>query len=442
MKYKKILCWLLILLLVISLSGCGGSSHSSVSDDSNYLQESDITINLTKEVTGDNEHYEEFSSGTNEITNTKIIKTGDASTSNSDDADWYGYNAAVLNSGGTLTISECVFNTNGSHANAIFSYGSDSVVNVSRTVITTSGNNSGGIMTTGGGTMNATNLTIKTSGGSSAAIRSDKGGGTVTVKQGYYETSGRGSPAVYSTADISVSNAYLKSTTAQGIVIEGKNSVSLNNCTVYADNTTVNGSNTSYKQGVMIYQSGSGDADSGTAEFEMIDSKFLNYTGDIFFINNTVANITLENSTITNNDSSGQFLRAEAAGWGTSGSNGGKVNLNASSQNIDGNITVDSVSGLNLYLDDSSTFNGAINSDGSTYVEISGSTWNLTADSEITSLTCEADSINLNGHTLTVGGTAYTSGTESSGTAISFNSDSSSGNNNNSNNTPPTKPGN
>jgi len=52
-------------------------------------------------------------------------------------------------------------------------------------------------------------------------------------------------------------------------------------------------------------------------------------------------------------------------------------------------------------------------------VELSGgSKWTLTGDSYITSLTCDADSIDLNGYTLYVNGKAYTAGTASSGSAI------------------------
>ena len=75
-----------------------------------------------------------------------------------------------------------------------------------------------------------------------------------------------------------------------------------------------------------------------------------------------------------------------------------------------------------LYLKDSSSFEGAINTDGQegeVYVELdSDSTWKLTGDSYITSLTCDADSIDLNGYKLYVNGKEYEEGTESKGEAI------------------------
>ena len=70
------------------------------------------------------------------------------------------------------------------------------------------------------------------SGQSSASIRSDRGGGIVTVTEGTYTTNGVNSPAVYSTADITVNYAELISNSSEAVVVEGKNSVILYNCTV------------------------------------------------------------------------------------------------------------------------------------------------------------------------------------------------------------------
>lgn len=257
--------------------------------------------------------------------------------------------------------------------------------------------------------MNATNLTITTSGGSSAAIRSDRGGGTVTVNQGTYTTSGTGSPAIYSTADISVSNATLESKAAQGVVIEGSNSVALTDCKLTANHSKLNGQDSSY-QGVMIYQSGSGDASSGTGTFTMSGGSLTNSQGSVFFVTNTTAIINLSNTTITNNDSNNIFLNAASAAWGTSGSNGGDVTLTASGQTINGSMTIDANSGLTLNLEDSSTMTGAINSANSgAEIDVtveSGSTWTLTGNSYVTSLNNNG-TINTGAYTLYVNGTAY-----------------------------------
>ena len=451
--YQKGIAIVLSGLLIASLAACGGNTDNTepttpaatideatrpaATSTSNAteatvkkLSEADITINETIENNADSEHAILADGNTASYSNTKVVKTGDSDSG--DEADFYGDNAAIFaTNGGTLDLSEMVVKSDGTHANAVFSYGEGTTVNISDSYIETSGNCSGGLMTTGGGTMNASNLTVTTSGNSSAAIRSDRGGGTVNVDGGSYTTSGTGSPVIYSTADITVSNAEMTSTASQGVVVEGKNSVTLNNVTLNADNNKKNSDKSSYYQAVMIYQSMSGDAAQGTSSFTMNGGTLNNQNGDIFFVNNTATDITLNNATIVNNDTDGVFLRAAAAGWGSEGSNGGQVNLNATNQEINGDMIVDDISVLNLYLNDKSSFFGSINSSGNAgdvYVELSGdSEWILTADSYVTSLTCDASSIDLNGHKLYVNGVEYQEGTASTGSAIEFTVSSSGG---------------
>lgn len=428
---KKITIPIIALCLVGATTACGTKTATTTTTNEtttstastfsqNKLSRQDINTSKTLKNNSDGEHVITVDGTTENYSNTEVIKTGD---SDGDEADFYGENAAIFATNkGTLDMSEMVVDTNGTHANGVFSYGDGTTVNISNSYITTSGNCSGALMTTGGGTMNATNVTAETTGNSSATIRSDRGGGTVTVNGGNYKTSGKGSPTIYSTADITVNDSYLESTASQGVVVEGKNSVTLNNTNLMANNNTKNSNKSDYYQAVMIYQSMSGDASEGTSSFTMNGGSLTNVNGDIFFVNNTSSDISLSNANITNNDANGVFLRAAAAGWGTSGSNGGKVNLRASSQAINGNMIVDSISTLNLYLNDNSTFTGAINPDGQSgnvYVELkNGSTWTLTADSYVTSLTCDVNSINLNGHTLYVNGVAYNENTISTGNAI------------------------
>ena len=412
---------IMAMLLAMALAGCSGTSANTTTGS----DAGSATVATNRESISNNEdgaHAIEVSGEEASYTAVDVTKTGEA---DGDEADFYGENSAVFaTDGATLELDGVTVTTDGTHANAVFSYGEGTTVNVSDSTIETSGNCSGGLMVTGGGTLNATNLTIHTTGNSSAAIRSDRGGGTEVVTGGSYTTEGTGSPVIYSTADVTVSDAELTSTASQGVVVEGKNSVTLNNVTLSASNTSKNSDKSEYYQAVMIYQSMSGDADQGEASFTMTDGSLTNENGDIFFVNNTVATISLENVAISNNDADGVFLRAAAAGWGTEGSNGGHVTLNATNQSITGDILVDEVSELNLYLADDSSFKGAINPDGeagAVYVELDeGSTWTLTADSYITALTCDDDAIDLNGHTLYVNGVAYEAGTASTGEAIEF----------------------
>ncbi len=343
------------------------------------------------------------------LSNINVTKTGDSD--GGDNTSFYGTNSAIIaKDSANLTIKNATITTDATGANGVFSYGGSATtnnsssdgttINISDSTITTKKDNSGGIMTTGGGIMNAENLTITTAGTSSAAIRSDRGGGTVTVNKGTYKTTGRGSPAIYSTADITVKNATLIATASEGAIIEGKNSITLENVTLTDTNNELNGQSTTYKN-VFLYQSMSGDAASGEAEFTTKNSTITTNKGDSFYVTNTTATINLENNTIINNDSSGNFLRIQKDSWGNSGSNGGTVTLNLTNQSATGNIVVDSISTLTMNIKNGSSFKGAINNENAGGVSLvldSSSTLTLTGDTYVKSLT-NADANNNNIHT-------------------------------------------
>lgn len=365
----------------------GATTFSSNTEESNKTYSSSVAEQNAILVSG----------GISTINSCTVSKTGSPS-SHSDNYDFYGTNAAVfVNNGAILNIKGGSIITDASYGNAVFAYGTGGI-NISDTTINTSSNNSGGVMVTGGGTLTANSCTVKTQGNSSAAIRSDRGGGTLTVNKGAYETNGTGSPVIYSTADIIVNDAKLTANVSEGVVVEGKNSVTLNNVTMEATNTKLNGNSETYK-GVFIYQSMSGDADVGTSTFNAKDSKIINNKGEIIFVTNTNTVITLENNTITNNDSDGAFLKATTAKWGTSGSNGGIVTLNMTNQKAAGDFIIDNISTLALTMKSGSVLVGAIDKENqakSVTLSISSdSVLSLTADTYLDSLTND-DNTNSN----------------------------------------------
>ena len=376
------------------------SGVTTLTEDSEYNGD-------TFESTNGSENAILAKSGTSTLTNVTVNKTGDSSDENS---DFYGTNAAILVAdSATLNIKGGKVTTNGSHANAVFSYG-NGTINIEDTTIETSKNNSGGIMVTGGGTLNAKNLTVTTEGNSSAAIRSDRGGGTENVEGGTYTTNGVGSPVIYSTANVTVENATLTATKSEGAVVEGKNSISLKNVKLTDTNNTLNGQSETYKN-IFLYQSMSGDADEGTASFTAEGSTITTNKGDTIYVTNTTAKIKLTNNKIINND--GDFLRIEAAAWGKSGSNGGDVTLDLENQEVEGNIIVDNISTLDMNLTSNSSYTGMINGKNqakSIKLNLSkDSKLKLTGDCYITSLEDEDSSysnIDFNGYKLYVNGTA------------------------------------
>ena len=368
-----------------------GTSANSVEDNA-ALSDTAFTSG------GDDENALRADNVTATLNNITITKTG--SSSNTENGDFYGMNAAFLaENGANITITGGEVTTDAVNGNGIFSYGSGTVVNVSGTKIRTSQRNSGGIQTTGGGVMNAENLDIETNGNSSAAIRSDRGGGTVTVNGGKYTTNGTGSPAIYSTADITVSDAALTANNSEGVVVEGKNSVKLENCTVSGKMQGTYNDDSENIHCIMIYQSMSGDADVGEAYFEAKGGEITSLAGDMFYVTNTSCEIKL--SDVKFNMADGVFLRAagntSSRGWGKQGENGADVKMSLASQSVSGDIVVDDISTLDLTIS-SSDITGAINSDNSSGSIVltldENSSITLTGDSYVTEFNGDISQIN------------------------------------------------
>ena len=397
--------------------GFGGSGTVNQGTTATEITEDGTVIDTQYSSTGDDENALRVTNAKVTLTGIKVDKTAGAS-SNPEDGDFYGMNAGLLaTDGATVTIKDATVNTSAQNGNGIFSYGQGTTVNVADTKITTTADNSGGIQTTGGATMNATNLTVETAGNSAAAVRSDRGGGTVVVDGGTYTSKGYNSPAIYSTANITAKNGTFTAQNSEALVIEGQNSITLENATVEGNMSDTKGSSSDTNvHNVMIYQSMSGDAEVGKATFTMTDGNLISNNGDLIYVTNTHADINLTNVTIKNLDTEGRLLAVlgndASHGWGTAGANGAKVTMTTQNQTLEGAIEVDTISTLNLALGKGTDFTGTIkivdNADGGTAVVDNavvtveeGATWNLTGDVTLTSLTNKG-TINFNGHTITL----------------------------------------
>ena len=387
-----------------------GLSATTLSEDGTYSDE-------TYTSTGDDENALRIDNATVTLDGITIDKSAGA-TSSTENGDFYGVNAALLaTNGATVTIKNATVTSSAQNGNGVFSYGSGTTVNISDSTITTTADNSGGIQTTGGGTTNASNLTVDTSGNSSAAIRSDRGGGTVNVDGGSYTSNGYNSPTVYSTAAITIKDAALTANNSEALVIEGQNSIDLEDCTVSGNMSDTKGTSSDENvHNVMIYQSMSGDADVGTSSFSMTGGNLTSNNGAMFYITNTDCTLSLSGVDIVNKDSDAYLMNitgnSASHGWGTAGANGAQVTFTADDQTLEGDIRVDSISTLNMTLSGNSTFTGTINideneeggeavSDNAVVTIEEGSTWTLTGDCTITSLTNNG-TINFNGYTITL----------------------------------------
>jgi hypothetical protein len=328
------------------------------------------------------------------LTNPTIITSGN--TSSSDASSFYGLNGAILaNNGSTVTITGGSITTTGSGANGVIPTGSGTSVTLTDMTITASGDGGHGVMATLGGTITLTDVDIATTGPHGAPIATDRGSGTVFVTRGTVFSSGADSPGLYSTGKITVTDAVITSEGTEAAVVEGFNSIDLTN-------TTLTGG-TEKTGGIMIYQSFSGDAETGTGTVTMNGGSYTATDGPAFFVTNTDSVILLTGVKVTS--LSDTLIKAAGTSrWGTEGENGGTVVFTADGETLSGSLITDAISSINATLKNGSILTGAI--DTAALTLDSSSTWIVTGDSTLTSLS-DPDGI-VDGGITNIIGNGYT----------------------------------
>ena len=367
------------------------------------LSDGDTILGGTYTAEGDDESVLE-ASGTAQasVTGAVLQKLG-GSASSADASSFRGVNAGVRVYGSAaVSLTDCEILATAPNATGVFAY-DDGVIYMDNCAVNVTGGGAGGVQVAGGGTLIGHNLTVTSA--SKAAIRSDRGGGTLILDGGTYTSTGsNGCPAIYSTADITVQNAECVSENSRAVIIEGKNSVTLENCTLTGnDQSTKEGS---VRANVLLYQSASGDASEGISVFSMTGGSMTCRSGAMFYCTNTASKVYLTDADLILSED-GTLLIVSAGRWGKDGRNGGNCAFAAQDQTLEGDILVDSISTLVLDLTNSS-YTGAIQGEGSVSVTMdAASTWTLTGDSYITALDGDLSGLDLNGYTLFVNGVAF-----------------------------------
>lgn len=394
-----------------TLSGTLTADGSEKASDGETVSAEDADVNAALAENG----------GTLTITKGTLQKSGDDT--NGDNCNFYGLNSILLSSGeGSMAyISDSELSADSEGSNGIFATDSGTVYANSDTITTTAGN-SRGLDSTYGGTIVANDMTISTQGDHCAALATDRGGGSVSVTNSKLTTAGSGSPLLYSTGDIEVDNVTGTASGSQIAGMEGLNTILIWNSDLASTNTSTTGSDP-VANGVIIYQSTSGDAETTTGEtatFQAVDSSLSSSieSGAMFYVTNTTANILLENTDLSFDSSKANLLQIEgndSNNWGSAGSNGGTVTFTARGETLSGDISVDTISSLDLYLLDGTTYTGAMtikeNADGGTASDApitvnlsSDSTWVVTGDTTISALNAEdgAKIVDSDGKTVTI----------------------------------------
>ena len=340
------------------------------------------------------------------LQNVTLNKSG--ADTNGDNCNFYGINSILLsvNDDSVIKVGDAALKADSTGSNAIFATDGGTVYANNSTIVT-SASNSCGLDTTYDGTVIANRMAISTAGNHSAAVATDRGGGSVSLTNSTLFTAGSGSPLLYSTGNVQVDNVDGTATGSQLAGMEGLNTILIRNATLTSEVTGKTASDP-VANGVIIYQSTSGDAEASTgetADFEVADSTLSSaiQEGAMFYLTNTTANMVLKNTTLDFDSDKANLLTIggnDANNWGTPGSNGATVTLTGLNQTLDGNIDVDTISSLDLYLLDGSTYTGATTisentqGTGTTAAPITisvdeGSSWILTADSTISALHLE-----------------------------------------------------
>lgn len=397
--------------------GPGGQASGVDSYDAANEYSSDETVSDTSlESTGTDENAALVSNGSEVTFSNDAISRTSSDSQGGDNSSFYGVGAAVLATDGTAYVKDSTVTTDSKGGAGLFAYG-DGTVYAADTDITTQQDTSGGIHAAGGGKLYAWDLNVETNGESSAAIRSDRGGGTMVVDGGTYTSNGVGSPAVYCIADIAVNNAELTANGSEAVCIEGLNSLRLYNSNLTGNMSDDDQNDTTWT--VILYQSMSGDSEVGNSIFQMDGGTITSKNGGLFYTTNTECTIALKDVDITYNDDSEFFLQCTGnnnqRGWGQSGANGSDCNFTADSQDMKGNVIWDSISDLDFYMTNGSTLEGAFVNDesnagngGDGYCNVvidKDSTWTVTGDSTITSMSNAGTITDADGKTVSIVGT-------------------------------------
>lgn len=370
-------------------------------------------------------------SGVLTVEGATLEKSGDSS--DSDNCNFYGVNSILLavGSGSTAYVTSAVLAATSEGSNGVFATDSATVL-ANSTQITTESDNSRGLDATYAGTILAGDMTISTSGNHSATVATDRGGGYVSVANSTLNTSGEGSPLLYSTGAIEVGGVTGTATGSQIAAMEGLNTIQIYSSDLTSTVTGVTASEP-VANGVLIYQSTSGDADTSTGEaalFQAVDSTLTSAieSGSMFYLTNTTANVVLENTTLDFDSNAANLITAagnDSNNWGSAGSNGATVNFTGINQALEGTVEADTISSVSVYLLEGTTWSGTTsiveNSAGSTVdepitVNVDGtSTWTVTADCTLSNLNV-ADGgavVDADGNTVTIvaGGETVVEGT-------------------------------
>lgn len=317
-------------------------------------------------------------------------------TTDKESSIYYGLNSAVIvKDGSSMELIDSDITTNVSYSSAFFLTGLNGTAKLDNINISTNKEYSSGLVSSDYGSITALDLDITTKGDNSTSLKSITSNSEINIEDSYLYTEGLYSPLIYSSGKIILTNTDGTALNSNIATIEGSNSITLTDSKLTTENIT----NIDNTAGIYIYneQSKSISADYTNATFTSTSSRLTiketdNYESiPMFYVTNIKATI---NITDTELDYSNNILLKVIGNdtYGDIGNNGGEVTFTATDQEIKGNIEIDDISKVRFNLNNSH-YEGQINGNNlSKEVDITfdkTSTWTLTGDSYINTLTIQ-----------------------------------------------------
>ena len=410
---------MLMMGFVAMAQGPGGSTDT-IPDGAAYILNDGSTVTLTGEALGTTQsdyNVVQVTNGNLTLNNCTINKTGDTNSTDGDATSFYGINSAVyakaLNTTSVITMNGGTITTNAKGSNAVFAW-RGATIYVNDVTIHNYERISRGLHCTHEGVIVASNVNITTESETSSTIATDRGGGTVTVTGGSATAKGNRSAVLYSTGTITANDLTGISELGEIADVEGDNGVIINNCTMTSGSS---------ERGLMMLQSGSGDAQGENAYITVTSSSLTTTDADAPLCEVPTKNVgTLTLTDVTLSVASGTLMYVDYnTQWTTHGGTGNLIlNTTQSSWTYTGNVDADSYSNVTVTVGSNVIWNGTMDSDNnalsSTVTVNSNGSWTLTGDAYVDVLVNNG-TIYKNGHSLTYGSLSG-NGTISDGTGI------------------------
>ena len=211
------------IVMIYALLLLGTNSANNPYDYSSYKSVSTNTDLSSETVTSSTADQSAVYITNSGITiNNSIIEKTSGDSSNTENSEFYGVNAAILVQGGEVTITDGKVTTAAKGANGICAANSGTVTISGTTITSTDSASARGLHAIYLGKVNASDVTISSTCGSCSTLAIDRGERTISFRGCTLNTAGAGSLLIYLTGNITVSKKQELKLEHKWLLLKGK----------------------------------------------------------------------------------------------------------------------------------------------------------------------------------------------------------------------------